>query len=159
MPALTRATDLRTGTVKQNDSADSLQRQTQLCGRPSALAQLSPVGGPEDSGIHRGQKTSKGTNTPRGREGKEHRNTGVCASHTVMFHMVFYPFSLPPRSKGREGQALHTGEGDLNKHLSPDSAPQHSSSEDRWVYWANLFTVMRVTTKASAKHGLEQPSR
>lgn len=39
-----------TAMVKQKDSADRLQKHTQLCGGPSALAQLSPVGGLEDGG-------------------------------------------------------------------------------------------------------------
>lgn len=107
-----------------------------------------------------GDKKQAKEPTPQGAErGKNIVILGSVLPTLWCSHMVFYPFSLPPRSKGREGQAFHTGEGDLNKHLTPDSTPQHSSSEDRWVYWANLFTVMWVTTKASAKHGLEQLSR
>lgn len=56
VPALARVTVLRIGTVKRHDSADSLRRQAQLCGRPSALARFSPVGGLEDRRVGRKNK-------------------------------------------------------------------------------------------------------
>lgn len=71
-----------------NGGADSRGRPAGLC---SAAVGLPLIGSHqwEDGGV--GTKTSKQTNTPRSREGREHHNPGVCVDHTVTFPRGLVP--------------------------------------------------------------------